>query len=357
MPADLVSAAGAGADLDAIEGRLKAATPGRWMVEGLRVMRGTTAVCTLPLNYNGPAPADARFIAHAPTDIAALLVEVRALARTVVALSEDFDRQAAEIMAAYAALGATPKQTVSRKLSALCGDVVAERAAAIAERDNAVMSAAVGEAVVAALHGEEVSDFMQSFGPVMEAQTIGHTARLLQADRDALWRAIKDACGWLRVTDDAEEDWPKLPEYAKQIVSERDALAEREAATNAWLAEVGHLSLAAVGAELAHLREREARLTRILACERGEWAPEGWKWRRIRDEAWVGFDDDDGVRAWCRGRSTRVVRSARTGRWTAWTLMPGMCDCWDAQADKDHAPTALEAIEAADAAAREVSGG
>ncbi len=33
------------------------------------------------------------------------------------------------------------------------------------------------------------------------------------------------------------------------------ALSEREAATDAWLAEVGHLSLAAAGAELVHLRE------------------------------------------------------------------------------------------------------
>lgn len=66
-------------ELAKIETRLKAATPGRWAVDALRVVRGTTVVCTLPLNYRGPAPADADFIAHAPSDIAALLAEVRRL--------------------------------------------------------------------------------------------------------------------------------------------------------------------------------------------------------------------------------------------------------------------------------------
>ena len=117
-----------------------------------------------------------------------------------------------------------------------CHLVDALAAVDILTRDlaEAVMSAAIGEAVVSAFRGEEVSDFMQSFGPVMEAQNIGYTVRLLEGDRDALWRVVKDACGWLRVTDDDEKDWPKLPAYAKRIIEERDearaALAEAEAA-------------------------------------------------------------------------------------------------------------------------------
>ena len=96
--------------------------------------------------------------------------------------------------------------------------------AAEKERDDAVMAAAVGEAVIAAMHNEPVSDFMQSFGPVMEAQMMGHTIALLRADNEALWRVVKDACAYLRVTDDDENDWPKLPAYADAIVRERDEL-------------------------------------------------------------------------------------------------------------------------------------
>ncbi len=96
--------------------------------------------------------------------------------------------------------------------------------AAEKERDDAVMAAAVGEAVIAAMHNEPVSDFMQSFGPVMEAQMMGHTIALLRADNEALWRVVKDACAYLRVTDDDENDWPKLAAYADAIVKERNEL-------------------------------------------------------------------------------------------------------------------------------------
>ncbi len=238
------------------------------------------------------------------------------------------------------------------------------------------------------------------------------------------------------------------PDLAATVI----ALSEREAATDAWLAEVGHLSLAAAGAELVHLRDRERemqyaydccvsftewanaptnrkahnmedmppvtaddafsvvfpilqkeradlavfanrigaaisgrpyadveenlrvdelptvaaqvealservaqaekerdRLRLVLACERGEWAPKGWKWRLVKNDAWIdGFDY--GVWAWCRGRSTRVVRSAQTGRWQKWAPMPGLRNFWTGQPNDAHIPTALEAIEHADAA-------
>lgn len=103
---------------------------------------------------------------------------------------------------------------------------------------------------------------------------------------------------------------------------------------------------------IALTAERD-RLREILACERGERAPEGWEWCLVRDEAWSDDFDDEGAWVWCRGRDTRIVRSAQTGRWMAWTLTPGLRNSWDGQAPKDHLPTALEAIEAADRAAKE----
>lgn len=91
------------------------------------------------------------------------------------------------------------------------------------EASEAAMAAAVGEAVVATLRGEEVSDFMQSFGPVMEAQTVAHTNALLHGDVEAQRRVIVDACAHLRVTDDDEADWPKLPGAVLQLMEDHEA--------------------------------------------------------------------------------------------------------------------------------------
>ena len=74
------------------------------------------------------------------------------------------------------------------------------------------------------------------------------------------------------------------------------------------------------------------RLRAILACERGEKAPEGWEW----------VDHED---AWIKtGMNTRVDRH-EAGRWQAYR--------WTGQEERELTevqPTALEAIEAADIA-------
>lgn len=123
-----------------------------------------------------------------------------------------------------------------------------------------------------------------------------------------------------------------------------DSLAEQVAASAP--AREGRNREASVGAERDRLRD-------ILDAERGERAPEGWTWHLIKNESWADDFNDEGVWAWRRGRNTRIVRSAKTGRWMAWTLMPGLRNSWNGQADESHTPTALEAIEAADAARKE----
>ena len=75
-------------DLDAIEARAEAATPGPWRQTASR--RGYRDVLQTPDTYadrmiaKGCPNADAAFIAHARTDIPALVSELRA-AREVVA--------------------------------------------------------------------------------------------------------------------------------------------------------------------------------------------------------------------------------------------------------------------------------
>lgn len=80
-------------ELQKIEARLKAAEPSPWKRSGLTVVVGrymdegyVIADCG---HHESPdtAPDNATFIAHAPTDIAALIAEVRRL-RAIV---EDYD--------------------------------------------------------------------------------------------------------------------------------------------------------------------------------------------------------------------------------------------------------------------------
>lgn len=80
------------ADLDAIEAREKAASPGPWLVSGWQdpdefwfgdgYYEGGPAV----LGSNGEA--DAEFIGHARADVPALVAEVRRLREKVAALEE-----------------------------------------------------------------------------------------------------------------------------------------------------------------------------------------------------------------------------------------------------------------------------
>jgi hypothetical protein len=73
-------------DLDAIEARAEAATPGPWYEDDVTFGTGTLVIarfddtvvqCSLPLSHTRSAP-NADFIAHARTDIPALVAELRA---------------------------------------------------------------------------------------------------------------------------------------------------------------------------------------------------------------------------------------------------------------------------------------
>lgn len=170
----------------------------------------------------------------------------------------------------------TPWATVAalRDVLADLARVEGEREEARAEASAAVQDAAVGEAVIAALRGQPVSDFMGSFGPVAEAQNIGWTVALLRADNAALWTAVRDACAVLRVTDDSEDDWPKLPSAAAQLVEDRDTACAESARLTRLLARCRKIALDGREAlatdqtaleSVADLRAESARLTRELA--------------------------------------------------------------------------------------------
>ena len=85
-------------DLDAIEARLAAATPGPWDTDGTTVW--AYVIVPDPRDQTGQTPiqdrelvaqsggADADLIAHAPTDLAALVAEVRALRAVAKAAGE-----------------------------------------------------------------------------------------------------------------------------------------------------------------------------------------------------------------------------------------------------------------------------
>jgi hypothetical protein len=75
-------------DLDTLEALYAAATPGKWSVDALRVMRGTTLVCTLPLNYRSQSPADSAAIAALHNAFPALLAAARERATLTARVAE-----------------------------------------------------------------------------------------------------------------------------------------------------------------------------------------------------------------------------------------------------------------------------
>lgn len=96
-----------------------------------------------------------------------------------------------------------------------CGEVIAECYCTAAEGHGAQVAAAVAvlpQVVDALERAEAARDQLQE------------TINLLYADREALWRVIKEACAVLGVTDDDEKDWPKLVREAEALKSERDRL-------------------------------------------------------------------------------------------------------------------------------------
>ena len=91
---------------------------------------------------------------------------------------------------------------------------------------------------------------------------------------------------------------------------------------------------------LEEVRAERDRLARTLACERGEWAPKGWTCAEVGTP-------DQWTRPWGEER-TALVRRVRGRRWRWQT------SGWE-PATVGYAPTALDAIEAADAAIKETS--
>ena len=98
-PADDRTATGEAPDLDAIEARAKAATPGPWESHTNRnddngrawgwvapLRRTLVTIVTWNRGQNSNAEADARFIAHAREDVPALVAEVRRLREAELAL-------------------------------------------------------------------------------------------------------------------------------------------------------------------------------------------------------------------------------------------------------------------------------
>lgn len=165
---------------------------------------------------------------------------------------------------------------------------------------------------------------------------------------------VRDGCEWTNGEDVcdacASRRLGRTEAGLRAILAEVDRLtAERDEAR----ADAAELRGGAVGsvhklrARLAEVEaERDAavaradRLARVLACERGEWAPEGWvysfsqgQWMHIADpfrkvwrNGWMRRPDGSGYVAW---------------GWEAWI---------GGEQIEGVAPTALEAIEATDAA-------
>ena len=70
----------------------------------------------------------------------------------------------------------------------------------------------------------------ESTARLSRAESADHAINGYVADREALWRVVKESCAVLRVTDDDENDWPKLTRTVELLTAERDeARKERDA--------------------------------------------------------------------------------------------------------------------------------
>lgn len=107
------------------------------------------------------------------------------LARTVIALTADYNRQADEIMAAYHALRATPEQTVARRLSALCAEVVAERDRLLSIRDDLVTDLGRQHAKLRE-HRAAIVVKMNQDGATLAMEQLAQDAAAVEKERDRL---------------------------------------------------------------------------------------------------------------------------------------------------------------------------
>lgn len=256
-------------DLDAIEARLKAATPGPWHNagyslkgrDGSEVMAGADVLLTMTCYHRESADAD--LIANAPTDLAALLAYVRELE-----------------------------------------EVRAERDQLLAYIRNVA----------------DLAGYHQEIAAVKPGDT-GHDSRWVE-------RTDLDAARAAYATRYDDGEGRPVAELITTLLGEIDALRE---------------SRERVRAEADRLEQERDRLARVLRCERGEWAPEGWSYRASRS-CWRGPVGAavERTTVWANGREVAVWR------WWRWTLDQH-------QIGEGTAPTALEAIEAANAAIKETS--
>ncbi|MBN9607824.1 MAG: hypothetical protein BGO26_10160 [Actinobacteria bacterium 69-20] len=125
-------------DLDAIKARLAAATPGPWdyVGQGWITHPGTTfaAVGTPDQGMIPCTDADADLIAHAPTDLAALLAEVRALRKRAANLSLERAEFADEAQSLRDRLARIPERTTN-------AEAEVERLRAVVDSAKAVVDA------------------------------------------------------------------------------------------------------------------------------------------------------------------------------------------------------------------------
>lgn len=93
-------------------------------------------------------------------------------------------------------------------------------------------------------------------------------------ESDGAWGGACPACSWGWDGLSERPTWEALPRltaadsgaWVARLLSALKSVCEREAATDAWLTEVGHLSLLAAGVELTHLRERVEEMQYAYDC-------------------------------------------------------------------------------------------
>lgn len=98
------------------------------------------------------------------------------------------------------------------------------------------------ECSVAALKARIESESAMVAKLTGDVATLEESSALLYADREALWKVVRDSCAVLRVTDDDEADWPKLPGAVLQLTEERDALRAQLAEAKATIARLTWLA-------------------------------------------------------------------------------------------------------------------
>jgi hypothetical protein len=74
-----------------------------------------------------------------------------------------------------------------------------------------------------AMHPDDVLALMDERDSLRQRLTTAeHTAALYMGDVSVLMACVKESCEILGVTEDSEDDWPKLPTFIQGLVADRD---------------------------------------------------------------------------------------------------------------------------------------